>query len=243
MGISEEELLDEIHRLAGEDSCPPTLQEVREHGRYSATTYYNKFGSWRKALKVAGFSPREPQTEASEDELIQALVDLADRLDETPTVDQMDEKGEYWASTYRNHFGSWENALEKAGLERQPSHISKEDLISELMRLGDELGERPSREQMVNQGKYSTSPYRRRFGSWTAALQEAGFDERSAVGGSKIPDHELINDLQELSEYLGKVPTMDEMNDLGNHSPNTYVQRFGSWTSAIQTALDPEETE
>ncbi|WP_188884429.1 homing endonuclease associated repeat-containing protein [Halarchaeum grantii] len=243
MKISEEELINELKRLARNHSCPPTLQELREHGKYSATTYYNRFGSWKEALAEAGFSPRDPQTEASEEELIQSLVDLADRLEETPTVDQMDEEGDYWTSTYRNHFGSWDVALEKAGLERTEDKISKEELISELKRLGEELSSQPSREQMSNLGKYSESTYRRQFGSWTAALQAAGFDERPSVGGSRIPDDKLLSDLQDLAEKLDKKPTMDDMNEHGPHSPNTYVQRFGSWSAAIEIALNQEDYE
>jgi len=52
--ISNQELLDDLHRLAEQLGDTPTLKEYREHGEYGAQTLYDRFGSWNEALEAAG---------------------------------------------------------------------------------------------------------------------------------------------------------------------------------------------
>jgi len=49
---TEARLHAELERLAAEFGHPPTTREMNEHGKYSATTYMNKFGSWLDALEA-----------------------------------------------------------------------------------------------------------------------------------------------------------------------------------------------
>lgn len=177
--ISDEELCEELDRLATELGDTPTLQDLREKGKHSATTYIDRFGSWQAALEAAGYEPREPTTEIRKDDLLTELQDVAQELGERPTAPQMNEHGEYWASTYRRRFDSWSAALEAAGFDDVPTRgrVSEEDLLEELRRLADELGERPTMSTMREEGKYSTSTYARRFGSWSDAIDASDVDE------------------------------------------------------------------
>ncbi|RZV10875.1 hypothetical protein BDK88_2078 [Natrinema hispanicum] len=54
--------------------------------------------------------------------------------------------------------------------------FSREELITELQRLGDVVDRPPTVSQMTELGRYSPSPYKRRFGSWVEALRAAGFE-------------------------------------------------------------------
>jgi hypothetical protein len=51
------------------------------------------------------------------EELLDELHRLRKEFDKTPSSADMNEVGEYWASTYHDHFGSWNNALREAGFE------------------------------------------------------------------------------------------------------------------------------
>jgi hypothetical protein len=64
--------------------------------------------------------PRGPQY--SDEELLDDLRNLADRLDTHPPLKrQMDEYGDHGARTYQLRFGSWSAAVEQAGFEaREP---------------------------------------------------------------------------------------------------------------------------
>lgn len=52
--------------------------------------------------------------------------------------------------------------------------IDRSDLLKELQRLADELGDTPAAQDMNEKGVFSNYPYYREFGSWTAALETAG---------------------------------------------------------------------
>lgn len=48
---------------------------------------------------------------------IEAIKNLADKLGEVPTFRDMTEKGEYCGTSYHKRFGTWSNAVRRAGLE------------------------------------------------------------------------------------------------------------------------------
>jgi hypothetical protein len=59
---TDQELLDEIQRVTEiVDNTPPTKTEVSEYAtNASSGIYQSRFGSGRRAVKKAGFKPREP---------------------------------------------------------------------------------------------------------------------------------------------------------------------------------------
>ena len=178
MRYSNTELLAEIHRLADEFGHPPTLNEVREYGEYAATTYYNRFGSWQEAVQAAGYESREPDSKVPKDKLLDELQRLKDALGEQPSAPQMDDHGEYWASTYRNRFGSWNAAIEAAGFEplTGDTKVPSSELIAEIRRLADTRGDPPTFRDMNEEGEFGAKTYVRQFGSWNAAIKAAGFE-------------------------------------------------------------------
>jgi hypothetical protein len=179
MKLSEEELCEEIHKLADEFGRPPTLQELRNYGEYAAMTYYNRFGSWQDAVEAAGYEPHEPNTRTPTTDLIEELKQVAKEYGEPPSAKQMDDHGEYWASTYRRRFGSWNAAIRAAGMNPVPENtaISEEELLSEIRRLREELGEYPTYRGMTEYGKYGAATYVRHFGSWEKAVKKAKINQ------------------------------------------------------------------
>lgn len=69
--------------------------------------------------------PRGPQY--SEEELLEDLRELAERLSRTPTKSDMNEYGSHGGRTYQLRFGSWSEAVEAAGFEpRSPGEDFEE---------------------------------------------------------------------------------------------------------------------
>jgi len=54
--------------------------------------------------------------------------------------------------------------------------ISEAQLLAEIDRLVDEFGRSPTTTEMDTVGAYSAGTYENRFGSWTEALQSAGYE-------------------------------------------------------------------
>ena len=198
--IADAELLGDIRRLAAENAdadAPatddsgaetetteatsfeaPTLQEYRDHGTYGAQTIYDRFGSWNAAVEAAGFRAREPNSKIPKSELVAELRRLGGDDDEPPTAAEMRAEGAHWARTYRDRFGSWNEALEAAGFTPETKGTStatpsRAALIAELQERASELDRRPRKADVRADGRYSPHAYETVFDSWGAALEAA----------------------------------------------------------------------
>jgi len=132
-GIEDEDLIEDMQEAAEHVGEYMTGDEYTEHGMHSASTAKRRFGSWGEALDEAGL-PSEPRRDRppkySEEELLDELTRLANELDRSPTVEDMDgEHGDYSSLTYINRFGSWNEAKIEAGLETHES-IRKSSITS-----------------------------------------------------------------------------------------------------------------
>lgn len=116
--VPDEDVLDDLHRLADELERTPGWTDLLHHGAYAPKTYTKRFGGIDEALKTAGLDPankRGRQGGIEDRELIEDLERLGDELGRRPTQADIDEYGEFSSMTYYNHFGSLPNALLKAG--------------------------------------------------------------------------------------------------------------------------------
>ena len=234
---SKKELRKELQDLADELGQTPTHQDITKQSTYSAYAYRDRFGTWNNALKAAGLELSHEQRPPSMKELRKELQDLADELGRAPNTTEMAEQGPYSTSPYYNRFGSWDDALEAAGLkanQSRPPTISKEELLTALQELADELGGTPTNDQMDAQGPHSATTYRERFGSWNSAVREAGLEVNYEA--TRANKEELLTALQELAGELGRTPTVNEMEEQSPYSEWIYRDRFGTWNDALEAA-------
>ena len=112
----------------------------------------------------------------SDDLLIEDLVVVAKKLNKNSiTHDEYNREGKYSSSTYLRRFGSWFNALEKAGLQktRTPANIPEEDLFRNIEEVWTKLGRQPRYQEIKTPlSKYSAGTYENRFGTWRKALEK-----------------------------------------------------------------------
>lgn len=108
-------------------------------------------------------------------DLIADLQDVSRQL-EAPTItrQQYDEHGSFGATTVLRRLGTWNSALELAGLDvvhRQ--HIPSSELFENLADVWMALGKQPFGRQMSDKAtgsKFALGTYEKRFGSWNEAL-------------------------------------------------------------------------
>lgn len=53
---TDDDLIDELQRVATEHHSSPQTKDIREHSDRSVRTYFRRFGSWQAALDSAGFN-------------------------------------------------------------------------------------------------------------------------------------------------------------------------------------------
>ncbi|THE64522.1 hypothetical protein D8Y22_12830 [Salinadaptatus halalkaliphilus] len=116
--VSEDDLLADLRRIADEHGHPVRIEDVEEHGNYDPSTYYGRFDSWFDARDQAGLEADDvrPGRRVDADALIDAVQELALELGRPPSKAEMNDRGEYSASPYLTRWGTWEEALEVAGV-------------------------------------------------------------------------------------------------------------------------------
>lgn len=118
------------------------------------------------------------------------------------TRQQFEASANISATTVRRSFGSWNKAIEAAGLtpitpENQPKNYAAtdEEYLQEIIRVTKVLGKRPTgAEFSTDIARYSERPYRARWGTWSNAVDEAyrvyGFpleDQSKEINESNTP--------------------------------------------------------
>ncbi len=149
----------------------------------------------------------------TDEQILGELRESAERLGRSPTMKEFaaDPDARVHPQTVIEHFGTWNAAKRAAGLMPR-RFATREELVSELRRLGDELGRTPTaRDLDERRGTIpSKSLYWHTFGSLALALREAGFDV--AVGEERL--ERAVSQGATLARRLGRLP------------------KFGDWTEA-----------
>jgi len=194
--IPKSELLAELERLNEKLGRTPTVEDMWEEGRFGSATYETAFGSWNDAIREADLGVNV-RSDIPKKELLGEIQSLSDELGKTPEGREMDKHGQFDSTTYRSRFGSWNNALKQIGFDPLlRTDIPESELIEEIHSLADTLNRPPTRDEMEHQGEFSSSIYPRRFGTWTDALIEAGYEPHRALNPDYL-DHR-VDSAQEL---------------------------------------------
>lgn len=115
----------------------------------------------------------------SDEILIEDLKAVADKLHkDTVTSTEYTAYGKFNAKTHMDRFGSWFNALERAGLKpvRAKTNIPEEELFKNIEEVWIKLGRQPKFDEFQKPlSKYSIRVYINRFGGWRDALEKFVF--------------------------------------------------------------------
>ena len=148
----------------------------------------------------------------SDEQILAALQASAARLGRSPTMKEFaaDPEAGMHPQTVIEHFGTWNAAKRAAGLMPR-RFATREELVTQLRRLGDDLGRTPTAQDIRSRRGTmpSASLYWHTFGSLSNALREAGFDV--AVGEEKL--ERAISQGAELSRTLGRLPKFGDWQD------------------------------
>jgi hypothetical protein len=235
---SDEELLSEVNALADQLGRVPRQSDMEKFGQHSVSTFKSRFGSWNQTLEECGFEPVH-RYNIGKEELLDALTDLADRLNQTPSAEDMNEEGKFSERPYFDQFGSWIGALESAGLDTplRFEEVDRDELIDEIKHISDVVERVPKIFDVRKHSEVKSAWYAREFGSWNEALRQTGFDPHR---NHDITDGELVEELQRVAEQLGQTPTIQEFSIQGKYRPSLYIHRFDSWNNAGREAgLEP----
>jgi hypothetical protein len=108
-------LIQDMHRVA--ESSPQhilTGPVYEELGKYSLSTIEKRFGSWVKALDIAGLSTLGRKRNSTKEELFENLEEVWGKLGKQPSYKDMRVPlSKFSGKPYMIRFGSWRKALEE----------------------------------------------------------------------------------------------------------------------------------
>ena len=175
----------------------------------------------------------------TDEQILEELRAAASRLGRSPTMREFaqDPESRLHPQTVIEHFGTWNAAKRAAGLLPR-RFLTREELLTQLRALGDELARVPKASDLAARRKSlpSTSLYAHTFGSFSNALREAGFDV--PVGEERL--ERAIEQGSALARKLGRLPKMGDWADARRDDPRLLsewqVYRMldvprGAWTA------------
>jgi Homing endonuclease associated repeat len=143
----------------------------------------------------------------TDEEILAELRAAAERLGRSPTMREFaqDSEARVHPQTVIEHYGTWNAAKRAAGLFPR-RFLTREELLEQLRRLGDELGRTPTSRDLGARRRSlpSVSLYAHTFGSLANALREAGFE---VLQGEERLER-AIEQGAELALELGHLPKM-----------------------------------
>lgn len=177
----------------------------------------------------------------SEDELIADIKYIATKIgDEYMSITKYKKLGgRHTDSTFRKYFGSWSNALAKAGLrtlryKQEMKRISDKELLDEVKRVAKILNtETITSTQYSNIGNISLYTITSRLGTWDNVLHKAGL--KSTGFKTNISNIDLLKEIERIWIILGKQPTTDDIKKgISIYNLTTFTRRFGGWRKTLE---------
>ena len=174
----------------------------------------------------------------SDEALLSELRRVAEALNgQRLTIERFNSLARVHYTTLRYRFGTWQAALDKAGISEiiapRFKVLSRDQVIQALR---DFVAENPgvsiTRDAFAERLGVNASTLIRRFGKWGKLISEVGI--APVPLGRRYTDEECFENILALWTHYGRQPHFDEL----KHSPSTvgpkaYIRRWGAWRAAL----------
>ncbi len=238
-GWNKDKIVKQVQELdeAGEDLSYNSMAN-KHQGLLAAANYH--FGSWGKAVEAAGLDYDRDVRKIpkwTRERIIETIRE-AHAAGEDLSWTNVTRNKEYSALAYAairdNQFGSWDAALEAAGVD--PAEVRRyeswdEDKIIRRIKKRHKAGKPLNSKAMQDQDSKLFNAALNYFDGWDRALQAAGIDPEEVYKRRRW-SKEIIR--QEIKELNAEGEDLAAPNMRENHSSlySAACKYFGSWTAA-----------
>ena len=114
--------------------------------------------------------------------------------------------------------------------------VETADLKNDLLYVAKKINKSPTIAEYNANGKYESTVYKRRFGSWNKALETVGLKTNNKF----YTEEELLNNLLSVWVKLYKQPSRRDMNNksVSSISSGTYLSFYGTWLNALNACVN-----
>lgn len=240
---TKEQVIHILKDFAQKSNGELTKRNYQKLGYFpSYPTIVSLFGSWKTALKEAGLKPVELQ-KYTDEEILKTIQDFYIENPENPSREQYKRSGRKPSiATIEDRFGSWSEALKRAGLKPikvRNKPYTDEEMLEALRNFYKENGNSISYVAYEQSGKIpSASVIRNRFGSWNEALRKANLPLNQNKS-TMFTEQQMIDALRRVASC---VPSVLSQKLYKTHSfsyePSviTIRRHFGTWNKALKKA-------
>ncbi|MEZ3170149.1 DEAD/DEAH box helicase family protein [Halorubrum sp. RMP-47] len=233
---ADQRIIDDIQRVADTVDGVPTMSDITTHSHYTPATLGEHFGSFDAALAVAGVHNR--------DQSPPSVTDADTDLTETESTSTTQTTAE---TTDTTSTSSSTSDSETPTTDTTTETTTRDELISELQELANNW-DTINRKLLYSVGDHHPDEYQDVFGSFDAALVEAGVADPDTVkevtADQSTPTDEQEELIAELRDLANDWDTIDRklLYSVGNHHPDEYDDAFGSVDAALVEAgvADPD---
>lgn len=218
----------------------PTTKDMNVLGQFSISAYARKFGTWNNFLKTQNIKVNKKHKIPKED-FIKEFKRVKSILKKVPTKTEFDKVSNISSNSFKRIWGGWNNFLKNIG--EKPNHredIIRDELIAEYKKLKEYLGKKSlTQSDMNKKGKFSSSTYERRFGSWNKFLKHIGDLPNINTNISK---KNLLDDYHRIREKIGKSNlSAKDIKEYSKYSLSTFLKKFSSWNQCKEEANKNKE--
>lgn len=218
-----------------------TLYEYNKQNlKPSSSNILKYFGTWENALTQTGAIYNKSQY--TDEQLLDILKRWAVTYPGPYTIKAYNElENSPEAKLYKYHFGGWNKAIKKAGLERiretvRTNEIStKKEMILNKLRIWIQSFEGPhsSHNYQKQKMKPSYDSVLHYFGTWESALAQTGVSYKK----QKYTDLQLVDILKQWAQdYRGPYTRIAYNNAKLTPKAEAIAYRLGSWSNALKKA-------
>ena len=145
-------------------------------------------------------------------------------------------------TTLSRHFGSWEKALDRAGIShdlapRVKPQVTCEAVIDGIRAYIREVGTSPKLDDIAARLDVHRSTILSKCGKWSALLKEIG--AQPVPLGRRYTDEECFGNIVELWAHYGRQPNFHELKRAPSRvGSKAYLLRWGGWRAALGAFID-----
>lgn len=178
----------------------------------------------------------------TEHDIIDEMHAIAERIGGVPGTEAIDTHASFSLDVLHSLFGSLAGAQLAAGFEPTTVQgLPDELLLNELQTVADDVSGAPTRREFDERSLLTSRGYQSRWGSWNEALQEIGLEPNREPAMERTRE-DVVRAIEEASEKMGGVPTIDEVVEHTEATDYQLTGRFTAFSILLEEASLESET-